>query len=218
MKGNRLLALVAFGLIGASMPLNGQSRDGVRRAAGERAERSMRGASPAAAAEGALRLRDRLELTDAQVTALEGIRDRSRTAAEELRAEMQAVRDEIQGGDVTRNQIRERMTALSERQREMTGPLRQELDDVLTAEQEARLRQGAVRVRAAVAQRTQARMGRNGSPARVGARNQGTRAPRAGRAPRSGRVERQAPRGQRSAILDRQRGIARQGVVIRRGR
>lgn len=218
MKGNRLLALVAFGLIGASMPLDGQSRDGARRVTGERAERSMRGVSPAATAEGALRLRERLELTDAQVTALEGIRDRSRSAAEALRTEMQAVREEIRGGDVTRNQIRERMTALSERQSEAVRPLRQEIDDVLTAEQEARLRQGAARARAGAAQRTRAGVGRNGRSARVGTRSQGTRAPRAARAPRAGRAGWQAARIGRSPILDRQRGIARPGAVVRRGR
>ncbi len=216
MKRNRLLVLAALGLIGASMPLSGQSRDGGRRA-DDRADRPVRADNLTMIAGGAIRMRERLDLTDDQVSALGGIRDRSRALSDELRAEMQAVREDVRGGDVTRNQIRDRMTALTERQREAIGPLRQQVDDVLDAEQEARLRQGAARVRAGAAQRTRAGPGRDASSARAGARSQrGIRAPQAARAPVVGRGGRFRIR--QSAAVGRREGTDRQRVDIRRGR
>ncbi len=145
MKRDSILVAAVLGVMGLTAPVAGQARAGVR---GQGAEQMERTADPAVLIQGALRASERLELTESQVTALEGIRDRARAGNEVLSEQMRSLRQEMADGDITRNQIRERMTALAEQRREATAPLRQEVDDVLSAEQQARLRQVSQRGRA----------------------------------------------------------------------
>jgi len=233
MKGHRILTLAVLGLIGTTLPLDAQARAGARGPQGTQMERPTRSVEPTLIAVSALRLRDRLELTEAQIESLEAIRDQSRAVAGELRDEMQSVRDEIRGGDVTRNEIRARMEALGERREEASAPLRQQLDDVLTAEQQARLRQVMVR-QAAVrqgargaqpargAQRARAGRGGTGGPAARGP--QGTRDARVNRLRSRVGPNRVAPAGRDRAAANRPgravgvrpAGVLNRGPIVRR--
>ena len=225
MKGHRILTLAVLGLIGTTLPLDAQARAGARGPQGTQMERPTRSVEPTLIAVSALRLRDRLELTEAQIESLEAIRDQSRAVAGELRDEMQSVRDEIRGGDVTRNEIRARMEALGERREEASAPLRQQLDDVLTAEQQARLRQVMVR-QAAVRQGARgAQPARGAQRARAGRRGpQGTRDARVNRLRSRVGPNRVAPAGRDRAAANRPgravgvrpAGVLNRGPIVRR--
>lgn len=83
-----------------------------RRQAMTRAVHARRQAGPGP--EMILRLREQLNLTEAQVNRLEALRQESVTRQRERTAEMLDLRSRVQAGQVTREQLQERMRARAE--------------------------------------------------------------------------------------------------------
>lgn len=147
----------------------------------------------------ALRLRERLHLTEDQVAQLQARRQDLIELRSQQRHELAELRSKFRSGDLTREQLREQMTAQRERARALASD-RAGMGDVLTEAQREQL--GTIRrdvtrmqMRAFQRGRASARAHRQEIGARQGARGfRGARGMRGARGQRAQRAQRPAIR------------------------
>ena len=142
-------ALALLLTVGASDVVGqiGPRGDGARRGEGVGERTGARG-SGAAALEGIIRLRDRLELTDAQVARLDALRSEEVARRARDAAELQELRSQLRAGTIEAPAAREGMQALREARQSTAEASRAAIAEILDDEQEAEVEELQARRRA----------------------------------------------------------------------
>ena len=138
------------------------------------------GASGAAAVEGIIRLRERLELTEDQVARLDALRSEEVARRGRDAAQLDELRSQLRAGTLERADARERMETLREARRSTLEESRATVAEILTDEQEAEVEQLKARRRAFEAGRRSVLRERARGPERPGRLDGGGRGARGG--------------------------------------
>ena len=133
--------------------------------------------SGAGAVERLLRLRDRLELTEDQVSRLDALRGEVVAQRGQNAAELEELRSQLRAGTLDRPEARERMQALREDRRSMVDRSRAAVEDILDDEQEAEMEAIQAQRRAFEAGRRSGLRDRTRGPARPGRQERSQRRP-----------------------------------------
>jgi len=162
------VAVLSMALVVAPVATQAQRR-------GAMEPRMGRGGPPADVAapgiEGIMRMRDRLELTDAQVQQLDQIRQEAVERRNAHRSQMEELRSRVMAGEADAAELREQREARRDASEEMRQAQRERVDAILTEGQRDQLQQ--IRDRAQgfmMGRRSAMRGGRQGMGARPGRR------------------------------------------------
>jgi hypothetical protein len=173
MNGKTMCGAAALALmmtVGASDVVGQLGPRGDRPVRGDRVVEQARPArgSGAGAVERLLRLRDRFELTEDQVSRLDALRSEVVAQRGQSTAELEELRSQLRAGTLDRSEARARMQALREDRRAMVDRSRAAVEDILDDEQKAEMEAIQAQRRAFEAGRRSGLRDRARGPARPG--------------------------------------------------